>query len=197
MHDVLHHRLECDMATNVKKEEAANAPKARAAALQTELNRLENIKVCPDVLQPLVSGRAAELFCERLMFASSSPPPGGLSGTGLLQRHSSCTLQALEYLRSTQLAKATVEAESAAKVHLLLLYHLARGPANLLQFTWMSPLTHSSSLKGSQHACSTECLTFTVLNRWRQARALPGRAQADAELYTQEQQVRAAATYLP
>ena len=41
------HRLECDMATNIKREEAANAPKARAAALQTDLNKLENIKVRP------------------------------------------------------------------------------------------------------------------------------------------------------
>ena len=60
-------RLGCEMETNLKREEAANAPKARAAQLQTELNKLESVK-------------------------------------------------AVEYLRATQLAKATVEAESAAKV---------------------------------------------------------------------------------
>jgi hypothetical protein len=63
---LLPRRLECDQATNLKKEEAANAPKARAAQLQTELNKLEAEK-------------------------------------------------ALQYLRATQLAKATVEAEAAAK----------------------------------------------------------------------------------
>ena len=34
------------MATNIKKKEAANAPMARVATLQTDLNRLENVKVC-------------------------------------------------------------------------------------------------------------------------------------------------------
>ena len=39
------------MATNIKKEEVANAPKACAATLQTDLNRLENVKVRPDIPQ--------------------------------------------------------------------------------------------------------------------------------------------------
>ena len=47
------------MATNIKKEEAANAPKARAAALQTELNKLENTKVSPAMGQPVVTVKAA------------------------------------------------------------------------------------------------------------------------------------------
>ncbi len=59
------HRLECDMATNIKKEEAANAPKARAATLQTDLNRLENVKVRPDIPQPFAVSSAPQPLCNK------------------------------------------------------------------------------------------------------------------------------------
>ena len=61
------------MATNIKKEEAANAPKARAASLQTDLNRLENVKVCPEVPQPLNVASAAKPSCEELGVSCASP----------------------------------------------------------------------------------------------------------------------------
>lgn len=50
------------MATNIKREEAANAPKARAAALQTDLNKLENIKVRPAPASPLFIAAVLSLW---------------------------------------------------------------------------------------------------------------------------------------
>ena len=67
-------RIECEKQINLKREEANNAPKARAAQLQTDLNKLEGNK-------------------------------------------------AVEYLRSTNFAKTTVEAESAAKACLTATLH--------------------------------------------------------------------------